>query len=183
MLAVAEIIRLHGAAYRAHVGDRLLPSQARVLRDLAACRTAYFGGHLTQCDNCERQVFRYHSCEVGGGVGRENNEARSNSPIHRQEEKSIAAAIGEECVPGIGHGCPGEFLGLLQTDMLPSINPRGEVFCGDGITAFVFPRPMLIVHSKDSNFWPRTATNHNRNGVGTCSSQNCAQHRFCTAIG
>ena len=62
MLAVAEIIRLHGAAYRAHVGDRLLPSQARVLRDLAACRTAYFGGHLTQCDHCDAQVFRYHSC-------------------------------------------------------------------------------------------------------------------------
>jgi len=62
MLAVAEIIRLHGAAYRAHVGDRLLPSQARVLRDLAACRTAYFGGQLTQCDHCDRQVFRYHSC-------------------------------------------------------------------------------------------------------------------------
>jgi hypothetical protein len=62
MLAVAEILRLHGAAYRAHVGDRLLPSQARVLRDLAACRTAYFGGHLTQCDHCDRHVFRYHSC-------------------------------------------------------------------------------------------------------------------------
>jgi hypothetical protein len=62
MLAVAEIIRLHGAAYRTHVGDRLLPSQARVLRDLAACRTAYFGGQLTQCDHCDRQVFRYHSC-------------------------------------------------------------------------------------------------------------------------
>ncbi len=62
MLAVAEIIRLHGAAYRALVGDRLLPSQARVLRDLAACRTAYCGGHLTQCDHCDRQVFRSHSC-------------------------------------------------------------------------------------------------------------------------
>jgi hypothetical protein len=59
---VAEIIRLHGAAYRAHVGDRLLPSHARVLRDLAACRTAYFGGHLTQCDHCDRHVCRYHSC-------------------------------------------------------------------------------------------------------------------------
>jgi hypothetical protein len=62
MLAVAEIIRLHGAAYRAHVGDRLLPSQARVLRDLAACRTAYFGGQLTQCDHCAAQVYRYRSC-------------------------------------------------------------------------------------------------------------------------
>jgi hypothetical protein len=62
MLAVAEIIRLHGAAFRASVGNRLLPSQARVLRDLAACRTAYFGGQLTQCDHCAQQVYRYHSC-------------------------------------------------------------------------------------------------------------------------
>jgi hypothetical protein len=60
MLAVAEIIRLHGAAYRDHVGDRLLPSQARVLRDLAACRTAYFGGHLTQCDHCDRHCPTCH---------------------------------------------------------------------------------------------------------------------------
>ena len=62
MLEVAEIIRLHGAAYRADVGDRLLPSQARVLRDLAACRTAYFGGHRAQCDHCAQQVSVYHSC-------------------------------------------------------------------------------------------------------------------------
>lgn len=59
---MAEIVHLHGAAYRAHVGDRLLPSQARVLRDLAGCRTAYFGGALTRCDHCDAQVYRYHSC-------------------------------------------------------------------------------------------------------------------------
>jgi hypothetical protein len=62
MRTVAEIIRLHGAAYRAHVGDRLLPSHGRVLHDLAACRTTYFGGQLTQCSHCDRQVYRYHSC-------------------------------------------------------------------------------------------------------------------------
>ncbi|HUE84580.1 MAG TPA: IS91 family transposase [Vicinamibacterales bacterium] len=62
MPTVADIIRRHGAAYRAHVGDRLLPSQARVLRDLAGCRTAYFGGALTRCDHCDAQVHRYHSC-------------------------------------------------------------------------------------------------------------------------
>ncbi len=62
MREVAEILRLHGAAYRASVGDRLLPSHARVLRDLAGCRTAYFGGALAQCDHCDVQVYRYHSC-------------------------------------------------------------------------------------------------------------------------
>ena len=52
MLEVADILRLHGAVYRAQVGDRLLPSQARAMRDLEACRTAYFGGHRAQCDHC-----------------------------------------------------------------------------------------------------------------------------------
>jgi len=62
MLEVAEIIRRHGAAVRALLGERLLPSQARVLRDLVACRTAACGGQLTQCTACGRQVYRYHSC-------------------------------------------------------------------------------------------------------------------------
>jgi len=62
MLEVADIIRRHGAALRAALGDRLLPSQARALRDLAACRTAACGGQRTQCTACDRLVYRYHSC-------------------------------------------------------------------------------------------------------------------------
>ena len=60
MLEVAEICRRHGAAYC--VQQRLRPSQQRALRDIQACRTAYFGGHLKQCDHCGRQVYAYHSC-------------------------------------------------------------------------------------------------------------------------
>ena len=60
MLEVADIFRRHSAAYR--VTHRLLPSQLRALQDIAACRTAYFGGHLQQCDHCARQVYAYHSC-------------------------------------------------------------------------------------------------------------------------
>ena len=62
MLEVAEIFRLHGAAYRARVGNRLLPSQARAVNDIQACRTAYFGGHVDLCDHCGREVYVYHSC-------------------------------------------------------------------------------------------------------------------------
>ena len=62
MLEVADILRLHGAVYRAQSGNRLLPSHARAMRDLDACRTAYFGGHVTQCDHCAQQVAVYHSC-------------------------------------------------------------------------------------------------------------------------
>jgi len=62
MLEVADIVRLHGAAYRARFADRLLPSHARALQDIAACRTAHFGGHLKQCDRCGRRLYSYHSC-------------------------------------------------------------------------------------------------------------------------
>jgi hypothetical protein len=62
MLEVADIIRRHGTALRAALGTRLLPRQARTLRDLVACRTATCGGQLTQCTACHRQVYRYHSC-------------------------------------------------------------------------------------------------------------------------
>ena len=65
MLEVAEILRLHGTAYRAQFGDRLLPNQAQALQDIQACRTAYFGGHLKQCDHCGRKVYAYHSCVMG----------------------------------------------------------------------------------------------------------------------
>ncbi len=62
MLEVAEIIRLHGVAYRARFGPSLVPSQRRALRDLAACRTPACGGHVHQCAQCGRTVYAYHSC-------------------------------------------------------------------------------------------------------------------------
>jgi Putative transposase/Transposase zinc-binding domain len=62
MLEVAEIIRLHGAAYRARVGTALGPTQRRALRDLAECRTPACGGHVRLCAQCGRTVYTYHSC-------------------------------------------------------------------------------------------------------------------------
>jgi hypothetical protein len=62
MLEVAEIIRLHGAAYGARFGKALGASQRRALRDLPACRTPACGGHVRQCEQCGRTVYAYHSC-------------------------------------------------------------------------------------------------------------------------
>ncbi len=62
MLEVADIVRLHGAAYREQSGVLLSSVQKRALRDIAACRTPFFGGHLHQCDRCQEKVFSYHSC-------------------------------------------------------------------------------------------------------------------------
>ena len=45
-LEVADIIRLHGAAFRETHGGQLSASQQRALHDLAAFRTAALGGHV-----------------------------------------------------------------------------------------------------------------------------------------
>ncbi len=39
-----------------------LGENARAMGDIEGCRTAYFGGHLQQCDHRGRKVFAYHSC-------------------------------------------------------------------------------------------------------------------------
>src|SRR6266496_6692706 len=60
MIEVADILRLHGPAYRqAHC---LLPSQQKVLEDLVRCRTAACGGQLFRCDHCGEEHYSYHSC-------------------------------------------------------------------------------------------------------------------------
>ncbi|HYM90176.1 MAG TPA: IS91 family transposase [bacterium] len=62
MLEVADIVRLHGAAYRARYGQALGASHRRALRDLAACRTPACGGHVYQCDHCGETRYTYPSC-------------------------------------------------------------------------------------------------------------------------
>lgn len=62
MLEVADIVRLHGAAYLEQYGNTLSSVQKRALRDIAACRTPFFGGHVYLCDHCQQNVFSYHSC-------------------------------------------------------------------------------------------------------------------------
>lgn len=60
MLEVADILRLHGESFRAT--HRLAPWQLKALADIEHCRTAYFGGHVAQCDRCGHQHYSYHSC-------------------------------------------------------------------------------------------------------------------------
>ena len=38
------------------------PHVRQTLRDLALCRTAALGGHVTQCDHCGEVRYHYHSC-------------------------------------------------------------------------------------------------------------------------
>src|SRR5712691_9475 len=63
MVELAEIFRLHGPAYRAKFGDRLLPSHRRAMQDIEQCRTAALGGQLYYCQQCHEQRYSYHSCK------------------------------------------------------------------------------------------------------------------------
>jgi len=58
---VADVVRAHGDDYRrAH---RPSAAQDRVLRNIAACRTAALGGHIDECeDRCGFARSSYNSC-------------------------------------------------------------------------------------------------------------------------
>jgi len=57
---VADVFRLHGAAYRqAH---RLPVVYLQVMSAIERCRTAALGGHVDECDTCGHQRISYNSC-------------------------------------------------------------------------------------------------------------------------
>lgn len=59
-LEVADIVRAHGEAYLRH--HAVSAAQLKVLRDIAACRTAALGGHVDVCDGCGHERPSYNSC-------------------------------------------------------------------------------------------------------------------------
>lgn len=61
-MTVATAVRQFGPAYTARFGAAMPAGHRRALEDLAACRTAAMGGHVTQCDTCGVEHFVYHSC-------------------------------------------------------------------------------------------------------------------------
>jgi hypothetical protein len=91
MLEVADVFRLHGAAYRARYGSRLLPSHVRAMNDIEACRTAYFGGHVDRCDHCGREVYVYHSC--GNRSCPKCHREQTDRWIEKQKARLLPAPI------------------------------------------------------------------------------------------
>jgi hypothetical protein len=60
-LEVADVVRKHGGEYLKN--HAVSAGQKRVLRDVAACRTAALGGHVKRCDRCGHEEFFYESCD------------------------------------------------------------------------------------------------------------------------
>ena len=61
-LEVADILRRHGAAYRAAHAGHLSLAQLKVMSAIETCRTAALGGHIDACDDCGFVRIAYNSC-------------------------------------------------------------------------------------------------------------------------
>src|SRR5580704_15671848 len=59
---VADVIREYGGAFLSRHGSRLTGSQKKALRDLARCRTAVLGGHVSHCLDCGHDRIAYTPC-------------------------------------------------------------------------------------------------------------------------
>lgn len=59
-LSMQRVLASHLETYRQH--HSLSPQQARVCHRIGICRTAALGGEQVQCDRCEFEQRRYHSC-------------------------------------------------------------------------------------------------------------------------
>jgi hypothetical protein len=61
-LEVADVVRAHETDLIASRGGKISSAERRVLRDIAACRTAALGGHVEKCDRCSHLEISYNSC-------------------------------------------------------------------------------------------------------------------------
>jgi hypothetical protein len=57
---VADVFRRYGEEYRQK--HQLSRPQSRAMRAIEICRTAVLGGHLFQCEECEKEKVCYNSC-------------------------------------------------------------------------------------------------------------------------
>jgi hypothetical protein len=61
-LEVADIFRVHGAAWRKANAGHVSLDQLKVMSAIESCRTAALGGHVARCEKCSHTLIAYNSC-------------------------------------------------------------------------------------------------------------------------
>ena len=61
-LEVADIFRVHGAAWRQANAGHVSLGQIKVMSAIERCRTAALGGHVARCEDCAYTTIAYNSC-------------------------------------------------------------------------------------------------------------------------
>ena len=107
-MTIATAVRQFGSAYAARFGAAMPAGHRRALDDLAACRTAAMGGHVTQCDPCGHEHFVYHSCRH-----------RSCPTCHGVSTRAWLAARETELLPvpyfHVGFTLPAELRAIVRS--------------------------------------------------------------------
>jgi transposase-like zinc-binding protein len=62
---VADLVRTAGEAFIERSRQWIRWKHVKVLRAIAACRTAVLGGHIDQCTRCGHRAISYNSCLMG----------------------------------------------------------------------------------------------------------------------
>ncbi len=63
-ITIADIVKTYAGRYLDNYPASY--EQAKLLRDMAKCRTAVLGGHVDQCDSCNYLKVLYNSCRNRG---------------------------------------------------------------------------------------------------------------------
>ena len=84
-LAVADIFRRYGQAYREMHGASMSTAQRRVMTAIELCRTAALGGQIEKCDACGQRRICYRSCR-NRHCNKCQSLARAEWIEHRQAE-------------------------------------------------------------------------------------------------
>jgi len=62
MIEVADVFRRFATDYLSAHGALMLPSHRRAIEDILNCRTAALGGQVWRCEQCDAEMFSWHSC-------------------------------------------------------------------------------------------------------------------------
>ena len=62
MIEVADVFRRFAADYLSAHGASMLPSHRRAIEDILNCRTAALGGQVVALEQCDTEMFSWHSC-------------------------------------------------------------------------------------------------------------------------
>jgi hypothetical protein len=88
VITLGDVFRRFAGDYLVAHGASLLPSHARAISDILACRTPALGGHRWRCNHCGAEVHSYHSCKN-----------RSCPTCHRDDTERWLAARRAELLP------------------------------------------------------------------------------------
>jgi hypothetical protein len=61
-LELADILRIHGPAWRQAQHAHLSAAQLKVMSAIERCRSAALGGHVLRCEGCGSDQISYNSC-------------------------------------------------------------------------------------------------------------------------